>query len=63
MTGLLSRIDDDAFMVSSCLQTLTTKAGDDGAGAASPIILLIYAGQRASAPERHEVDASGATSI
>jgi hypothetical protein len=40
-----------------------TVKGDDGAGAASPIILLIYAGQHASAPERHEVDASGATSI
>jgi len=37
--------------------------GDDGAGAASPIILLIYAGQRFLSPERHEVDASGATSV
>jgi hypothetical protein len=35
---------------------------DDGAEAASPIILLIYAGQRVTPPERHEVDASGATS-
>jgi hypothetical protein len=34
-----------------------------GPEAASTMILLIFAGQRAVAPERHEVDPSGAPSF
>ena len=66
MTGLLSR--DDLGLPTHCKPPLPGHGGrkverTTGLGATSTIILLIFAGQRVSPPERHEVDASGASSF
>ena len=48
------------------LRSMLVTSGEEmgtGPEAASTMILLLFAGQRVAAPERHEVDPSGAASF
>jgi len=46
-----------------CILAITVEEMGTGPEAAATMILLIYAGQRRAAPERHAVDPSGAASF
>ena len=63
MTGLLSRDVDVNRSLGALLDDGTEREELMGLGATSTIILLIFAGQWTCPPERHEVNASGASSV